>query len=354
MLRYDRRGVGDSEGENGGYASELADIDAAMAALRREVSSATRIVAMGNCDAASALMLAGGAGADALVLSNPWTIIDETEGAADMPVQALRAHYRARLTNFAAIKRLLTGQTKFYTNNVFGAVAGGPPLGGAVNSGNSLDHDKSMMVDYQRTFLPTLLQDFRFAFSRIYVQELQLDSNLNSATTVGIPDINLGTIYTTGLPQLNIAGPVGTFAMGDFGLPFYETETNFQFFDNWTKTSGRHSFKFGGEVSKFFGIPTDVSGRGSFSFAQSTTGLNDPECVPNCPSTGSGMASFLLGLPNSFGRDITLVHLRKTVEIRFLRAGYLAGDTQADRYVGSAVGLSQPDLHTQRAECRQH
>ncbi len=218
----------------------------------------------------------------------------------------------SRIDYYVSPKTVVFGKfsyfgAKFYTNNVFGAVAGGPPLGGAVNSGNSLDHDKSMMVDYQHTFSPTLLQDFRFAFSRIYVQELQLDSNLNSATTVGIPDINLGTIYTTGLPQLNIAGPVGTFAMGDFGLPFYETETNFQFFDNWTKTSGRHSFKFGGEVSKFFGIRTDVSGRGSFSFAQSTTGLNDPECVPNCPSTGSGMASFLLGLPNSFGRDITLV-----------------------------------------------
>ena len=122
VLRYDRRGVGDSEGENGGYASGLADIDAAMAALRREVSSATRIVAMGNCDAASALMLAGGAGADALVLSNPWTIIDETQGAADMPVQALRAHYRARLTNFAAIKRLLTGQIPL--GKLFGSLLG--------------------------------------------------------------------------------------------------------------------------------------------------------------------------------------------------------------------------------------
>ena len=50
--------------------------------------------------------------------------------------------------------------------------------------------------------------------------------------------------------------------MGDFGLPFFEREANFEFYNNWTKTSGHHAFKFGGDVGKFFGIRTDVSGRG--------------------------------------------------------------------------------------------
>ncbi len=221
----------------------------------------------------------------------------------------------SRIDYFVTPKTVVFGKfsyfgATFYTNNVFGAVGGGPPLGGAVNSGNSLDHDKSAMFDYQHTFSPTLLQDFRFAFSRIYVQELQLDAGTNEATNVGIPDINLGTVYTSGLPQLNINSPIGNFAMGDFGLPFFETETNFQFFDNWTKTKGRHSFKFGGEVAKFFGIRTDVSGRGLFNFNQSVTQLNDPSCTGSlAPGTfcGSGLAAFELGLSSSFNRDITLV-----------------------------------------------
>ena len=62
---------------------------------------------MGNCDAASALMLAGGAGLDALVLSNPWTI-EEPDAAP--PADAVRDHYRRRLADPAAIRRLLTGQ----------------------------------------------------------------------------------------------------------------------------------------------------------------------------------------------------------------------------------------------------
>lgn len=114
VLRFDRRGVGDSEGTNATYRDAGADIAAAIAYLRNVVSGA-RIVAMGNCDAASALMLNAGAGADGLIACNPWTIEGEDEGAnqearAGAQVASLRAHYRARLTNPAALLRLLSGK----------------------------------------------------------------------------------------------------------------------------------------------------------------------------------------------------------------------------------------------------
>ncbi len=222
-----------------------------------------------------------------------------------------------RVDYFVTPKTVVFGKysyfdANFFTDNVFGPIGGGPALGGAVNSGNSYDHDQSAMVDYQHTFSPSLLEDTRFAFSRIYIQELQLDT-ADTATKVGIPDINLGTIYTAGLPALQIDGPIGGFTMGDIGLPFYETETNFQFYSNWTKTVGHHAFKFGGDVAKFFGIRTDVSGRGNFFSSQNITGLNPPANSPLCvpsptqPACGEGLASFLLGYQSSFGRDITLV-----------------------------------------------
>ena len=214
--------------------------------------------------------------------------------------------FDTRVDYFATNKTVVFGKfsyfdASFYTNNVFGAIGGGPALGGAVNSGNSLDHDKSAMVDYQHTFSPTLLQDFRFAFSRIYIQELQLDANSDTANQIGIPDINLGTIYTTGLPEMQIDGPTSQFTMGDIGLPFYEHETTIQFYDNWTKTEGHHAIKFGADIEKFFGIRTDVSGRGVFDSSQNLTGN------PAVTNSGLGLASFLLGLTDSFNRDITLV-----------------------------------------------
>lgn len=106
VMRFDRRGVGDSEGENREFRSSAADLAAALAAFRRECPQVTGVVGFGNCDAASALMLTGGAGFDALVLSNPWTIEDR---GAEAPAEVVRAHYRRRLADPAAIRRLLTG-----------------------------------------------------------------------------------------------------------------------------------------------------------------------------------------------------------------------------------------------------
>lgn len=107
VLRFDRRGVGDSEGVNGGFRSSAPDIAAAVAKLRAECPQINRVVAIGNCDAASALMLSGGAGIDALILSNPWTIEDDSEPP---PAAVVRDHYRRRLADPAAIKRLVTGK----------------------------------------------------------------------------------------------------------------------------------------------------------------------------------------------------------------------------------------------------
>ncbi len=106
VLRFDRRGVGDSEGPNGGFRCAAPDIAAAIAAFRAECPHLSRIIGFGNCDAASALMLAGGAGLGGLVLSNPWTI--ESDDAAPPP-EAIRDHYRRRLASPQALKRLLTG-----------------------------------------------------------------------------------------------------------------------------------------------------------------------------------------------------------------------------------------------------
>ncbi len=107
VFRFDRAGVGDSSGDNREFRESGADIAAAVARFRREAPQLTRIVALGNCDAASALMLSAGADADALILTNPWTIEDT---AAEPPPAVVRAHYLKRLTDVSALKRLLTGR----------------------------------------------------------------------------------------------------------------------------------------------------------------------------------------------------------------------------------------------------
>lgn len=123
VMRFDRRGVGDSEGTNREFRSSGEDIATALAAFRKECPQLSRVVAFGNCDAASALMLIGGVGFDALVLSNPWTIENDGEEA---PAEVVRAHYRRRLADPAAVMRLLRGQVS-PTTLLRGLIAGLQP-----------------------------------------------------------------------------------------------------------------------------------------------------------------------------------------------------------------------------------
>lgn len=113
VFRFDRRGVGDSEGENRGFRQSRDDILAAIAAFRRECPHMRRLVAFGNCDAASALMLMQGEQCDALVLSNPWIFEDDNIQAGSPPAAAIRARYAAKLRNPAELARLARGQVDF-------------------------------------------------------------------------------------------------------------------------------------------------------------------------------------------------------------------------------------------------
>lgn len=113
VFRYDRRGVGESDGANCGFESSAADIAAAVAAFRTEVPYLERIVAFGNCDAASALALFHtGLPIDRLILANPWVI--ETDSGNDQPTPpsaaAIRARYWTRLKNPRSLIDLFSGK----------------------------------------------------------------------------------------------------------------------------------------------------------------------------------------------------------------------------------------------------
>ena len=106
VFRFDRRGVGDSEGENRGFRWSGPDIAAALARFRAECPALRRVVAFGNCDAATALALHGSE-VDARVLANPWVIPSSGEMP---PPAAIKQRYAARIRDPEAWKALLTGK----------------------------------------------------------------------------------------------------------------------------------------------------------------------------------------------------------------------------------------------------
>ena len=107
VFRFDRRGIGDSEGANHGYQDSGPDIAAAARTFRALAPHVTRIVGFGNCDAATALALFHrDAGIDALVLANPW-VGDEDDALP--PASAIRSHYADRLRDPRQWLRAVSG-----------------------------------------------------------------------------------------------------------------------------------------------------------------------------------------------------------------------------------------------------
>jgi exosortase A-associated hydrolase 1 len=106
VFRFDRRGVGDSEGANGGWESSGPDIAAAVEAFVHATGVA-RVIGFGNCDAATALAMFGAeARLGGMLLSNPW-LSDEPDTLP--PAAAIRRHYARKLANPAEWMRLVRG-----------------------------------------------------------------------------------------------------------------------------------------------------------------------------------------------------------------------------------------------------
>ena len=105
-LRFDLRGMGDSDGPRRGFEHADADLRAAVDALHREVRSLQRTVLWGLCDgaAACAFYAAQDARVSGLALFNPWVRTDA--GAAEA---TLRTYYGSRILDPGFWRKLATG-----------------------------------------------------------------------------------------------------------------------------------------------------------------------------------------------------------------------------------------------------
>jgi exosortase A-associated hydrolase 1 len=107
VFRFDRRGVGDSEGVDPGFADSGPDIAAAVAAVKTLRPDLRHLVGFGLCDGATALACHQHAiGFDAIALANLWVV--ESEAGAPPPA-AIAHRYRTQLLSLAGWRRILTG-----------------------------------------------------------------------------------------------------------------------------------------------------------------------------------------------------------------------------------------------------
>jgi len=195
----------------------------------------------------------------------------------------------------------------FYDNGApaFGKDAGGTGTNPSGFAGVARTRNQGSSSGFTYSLSPKMLTDFRFGYFRY---RLNLDAqDFGQTPAIGIPNIfaaDTGDPFATGLPDFQIPGQVGL-PTGDYfrlgysnvanscDCPLREREQQFQFVNNWTRSTGRHMIKWGADLRflQNYRLESDRPPTGFFSFAPNATGL--------------GLATFLIGDVTSFERVVS-------------------------------------------------
>jgi hypothetical protein len=174
---------------------------------------------------------------------------------------------------------------------VFGA-AGGTGFGLGNTTGTDTVQNQSAAVGFDDALNATLLTDFRFGFLDYHVSENKIDNGTSPATADGIPNLNTGLLESSGSPTYNVTdGSISNFGSQGCNCPLTESEQVFQINNNWTKTLGNHTIRFGGDIRYALNLrdASDDNRAGQLTFSNTT-------------GAGSGIAAVLEGQIAQFQR----------------------------------------------------
>jgi hypothetical protein len=198
------------------------------------------------------------------------------------------------------------GRYTYFKDEVQGASAFGN--NGAVGpnivgiGGISKGHNQSVSIGLDAALSTSLLTDVRLGYFRYHIQSVKFDQDRATATEFGMPNLNNPKYANTGgSPAFLIQGGVsmsfGTgLAVNTCNCPLDELEEQFQIVNNWTKTIGSHTIKFGADLryGRQFRADSGTSRTGNLTFGPGPTSNNG--------IGGLGIATFMLGQVTNFAR----------------------------------------------------
>jgi hypothetical protein len=187
---------------------------------------------------------------------------------------------------------------------------GGVGFGPGGLNGSSNVHNYSLATGFTKPIGARWLTDFRFGWFKYNPQTAYSDANASPMDGFKVPGLNsgpgvVGPPTTGGLAGIDFGGTGGFSAFGD-GLnigrcncPLTESEQQFQFVNNWTKTQGNHTLKFGADIRYAMNlrVPSDASRTGLLHINAGDTA--------NAGVGGLSFATFLLGDVTSFERFVS-------------------------------------------------
>ena len=193
-----------------------------------------------------------------------------------------------------------------YLPGIFGGIIDGT---GSSANGRLFMKGKSAAIGWTHTLSSTMINEFRLGWGRNNSFATQDPFGLNTLAELGFKGVQDSPAYSGGIPGIVISARGGTTLPGgqsgfdrlgspDF-LPKSQRTNQFQWTDTISVTRGVHSMKFGADVrGPMRNIYLDVPGlRGSFNFDGNRT--SNPNPPANAPTSGIGMADFLLGYPSA-------------------------------------------------------
>ena len=217
-----------------------------------------------------------------------------------------RTHLFARFSRFTDT---LTGTTMF-------GDAGGAGFGLGGYGGTSLGANDSTAAGADIALSSSLVTDVRLGYFRYNINTSKYDQSVAFADQLGIPGLNTGTNFTSGAPGF-ILSEVGSFGGPNLGTatgpqygsglninrcncPLSEHEDQYQLANNWTKTLGNHSIKFGADLryARNLRVPSDQNRTGLLNFGTGPTGNGTA-------TTGLGFATFVTGQVTSANRYVS-------------------------------------------------
>lgn len=157
----------------------------------------------------------------------------------------------------------------------------------------------NLTADYTHIAGPNWVIEGRFGWNlRLWSWNAQ-DQTKASTAALGIPGINSACADCGGLAEFDIGGPTGGTMFGDNGHSRQVDDLGvFDYVGTVTWSHDKHTVKIGGEVQPYWDHRRDLASHGDFQFSQNDTGN------PADPNSGLGIASFLLGVPSNFNRNI--------------------------------------------------
>jgi hypothetical protein len=191
----------------------------------------------------------------------------------------------------------------------FGNAAGGPNFGNY--AGNSNSHQQSVSLGWTSSINATSVNEFRFGWMEYHVFDVPNGYGTDPATAAGIPGLNLDKTYTSGMPYFNVTTPNDSMQLGyalgvnQCNCPLTQTEKQFQFVDNFSKTIGKHTIKVGADMryATNLRVPSDSHRAGELTFNGGLTG-SVLQAGQN-QTSGIGLATFELGDVTNFQRYVS-------------------------------------------------